>query len=95
MTSDFSGRQVGQAASDFTKYAYVIKHLIWVGREVKNAPKASDVIYECYLKNLRDTFVGQWIYHVPIDRQTVGAFKIQFDKKIFQSFNFYYNNSSK
>ena len=26
------GRQVGQAASDFTKYAYVVKYLIRVGR---------------------------------------------------------------
>ena len=35
----FSGRQVGQAASDFTKYAYVVKYLIRVGRQVKNAQK--------------------------------------------------------
>jgi hypothetical protein len=33
MTSDFYvGRLIGQAASDFTKYAYVIKYLIRVGR---------------------------------------------------------------
>ena len=28
----FLGRQVGQAASDFTKQAYVVKYLIRVGR---------------------------------------------------------------
>ena len=40
MTSDFQvGTQVGQAASDFTKYAYVVKYLIRVGRQVKNAQK--------------------------------------------------------
>ena len=27
MTSDFLGRKVGQAASDFTKLAYVVKYL--------------------------------------------------------------------
>ena len=32
----FWSRQVAQAASDFTKQAYVIKHLIRVGRQVKN-----------------------------------------------------------
>ena len=49
-TSDFQvGRQVGQAESDFTKQAYVVKYLIRVGRQVKNAPKTSDVICECSL----------------------------------------------
>ena len=43
----FLGRQVGQAASDFTTQAYVVKYLIRVGRQVKNAPKISDVICEC------------------------------------------------
>ena len=45
----FLGRQVGQAASDFTKQAYVVNHLIRVGRQVKNTQKTSDVIYECSL----------------------------------------------
>ena len=50
MTSDLQvGRQVGQAPSDFTKQAYVVKYLIKVGRQVKNAPKAFDVICECSL----------------------------------------------
>ena len=43
----FLGRQVGQATSDFTKQAYVVKYLIWVGRQVKNTPQKSDVICEC------------------------------------------------
>ena len=46
----FTGRQVGQATSDFTKQAYVVMHLIWVGRQVKNTQKTSDVICECYLE---------------------------------------------
>ena len=32
MASDF---KVGQAASDFTKYAYVVKYLIRVGMQVR------------------------------------------------------------
>ena len=43
----FLGRQVGQAASDFTKQAYVVKCLMRVGRQVKNISKPSDVICEC------------------------------------------------
>ena len=43
----FLGRQVGQATSDFTKQAYVVKYLIRVGRQVKNTQKTSDVICEC------------------------------------------------
>ena len=32
MMSDFQvSRQVGQAVPDFTKQAYVVKYLIWVG----------------------------------------------------------------
>ena len=42
----FLGRQVGQAASDFTKQTYVVKYLIRVGRQVKNTPKPSDAIFE-------------------------------------------------
>ena len=35
MTSDFwVGTQVGQATSDFTKQAYVVKYLIRVGTQV-------------------------------------------------------------
>ena len=35
MMSDFQvGKQVGQAASDFTMQAYVVKYLIRVGRQV-------------------------------------------------------------
>ena len=49
----FLGRQVGQAASDFTKQAYVVNHLIRVGRQVKNTQKTSDVIYESSLSNLK------------------------------------------
>ena len=41
-------RQVGQASSDFTKQAYVVKYLIRVGRS-KISPKTSDVICECSL----------------------------------------------
>ena len=46
MTSDFQVgiRQVGQAPSDFTKLAYVVKYLIREGRQVKNALKTSDVL---------------------------------------------------
>ena len=33
MASDFQvGKQVGHAASDFTKQAYVVKYLIYIGR---------------------------------------------------------------
>ena len=32
-------RQVGKAASDFTRQAYVVKYLIGVGRQVKNTQK--------------------------------------------------------
>ena len=35
----FLGRQVGQAPSDFSKQAYVVKYLIRVGRQVKNVQK--------------------------------------------------------
>ena len=42
MTSDF---QVGQAASDFNKQANVVKYLIRVVTQVKNAQKTSDVLY--------------------------------------------------
>ena len=42
----FLDRQVGQATSDFTKQAYVVQHLMRVGKQVKNAQKTSDVIYE-------------------------------------------------
>ena len=49
MTSDFQvGRYLGQAASGFTKQAYVVKYLIRVGRQVKNTQKTSDVICECF-----------------------------------------------
>ena len=59
MKSDFEvSRQVGQALSDFTKRAYVVKYLIWVGRQVKNTPKTSDVIWECSLMYLN----GECIY---------------------------------
>ena len=51
MTSEL-GRQVGQAASEFTKQACVVKNLIReVGRS-KIPPKTSDVICECYLCNI-------------------------------------------
>ena len=43
MTSDFW--QVGQATSDFAKYASVVK----VVGQVKNTQKTSDVICECSL----------------------------------------------
>ena len=47
MTSDFYvGKKVGQAASDFTKQAYVVKYLIRVGRQVKNTQKTSDILCE-------------------------------------------------
>ena len=47
MTSDFQvGRYLGQAASGFTKQAFVVKYLIRVGTQVKNTPKPSDVC-EC------------------------------------------------
>ena len=37
----FLGKQVGQAACDFTKQAYVVKYLIRIGRQVKNIEKTS------------------------------------------------------
>ena len=51
MTSDFQlGKQVGHAASDFIKQTYVVKYLIRVGKQVKNAPKTSDIVCEGSLK---------------------------------------------
>ena len=49
----FLGRQVGQTESDFTKQAYVVKYLIRVGRQVKNAQKSFDVMCECSPRHVR------------------------------------------
>ena len=60
MTSDFwVGRQVGQAASDFTKQAYVVKYLIRVNRQVRNTQKTFDGIceYSLGLKKFRATWI--------------------------------------
>ena len=47
MTSDFQvGRWVDQAASDFTKWAYVVKYLIRVGTQVgQKYPKRHPTLY--------------------------------------------------
>ena len=50
MTSDFwVGRQVKPHLILLNKHTYVVKYLMRVGRQVKNARKTSDVIYECSL----------------------------------------------
>ena len=71
MTSDF---QVGQAASDFTTQAYVVKYLIRVGRQVKYAPKTSDVICECSL--------GQIPIIKPKTPLALNAFSFSFAKSL-------------
>ena len=48
----FVDRKAGQAASDFTKKAYVVKNLIRVGTQVGkeiHTPKTSDVVCGCFL----------------------------------------------